>query len=213
MTIASKVLMLLAYFRLLARRQRAMYEAGALVGLPSWRILLHGLGRLRPAEFWAAAVIHQSYANGSASPFGEFASREWTEIKEGHERSELARHHRHGHNWQHWLYVDDDGGRLAYEMPDWATREMVADWWAGAKGMAGEGTPDLWMWYYERAGRLVLHRNTRVLTEALVRLFPSPSRPSSVGGRMLPLGDLFDLLRPERHAVAGLVPGNTLDAR
>ena len=88
----------------------------------------------------------------------------------GDSRFELAwfKHFtRNDHHWVHWLYGHPTtGDTIALPMPEECVREMIADWMSVGK-IKGNKVLD---WYGLNAGRMRLHKDTRVLVETILRL-------------------------------------------
>lgn len=80
--------------------------------------------------------------------------------------------HRNPHHWQHWVLVNDDGefgepGKVvALEMPITCVLEMVADWWSFS--WRSGNLREVFGWYEDRRGCIVLHEDTRRHVEGLL---------------------------------------------
>ena len=79
-------------------------------------------------------------------------------------------HHIHAnpHHWQHWLLFEDenDGKPKPLEMPKEHALEMVADWWSFS--WRSGNLREVFGWYGEHKGRIVLHPSTRKYVESVL---------------------------------------------
>ena len=82
--------------------------------------------------------------------------------------------HRNKHHWQYWIFMDNEGNMQALEMPEKYAVEMIADWYAVAIVEGGmDKVPErVARWYYERAGKILLHQNTKRFVEDNIRVTP-----------------------------------------
>jgi hypothetical protein len=74
---------------------------------------------------------------------------------------------RQPHHWQYWVLIQDqDNPKIQpLKMPEKYVKEMVADW-RGA-GMA-QGYTNLWEWYHQNRGKIILHPDTRKRVEEIL---------------------------------------------
>lgn len=74
---------------------------------------------------------------------------------------------RNRHHWQWWLITWDRGETNALPIPEADIREMVADW-IGA-GWAIVGRPNPLPWYEQNKTKIILHDDSRVTLERLLK--------------------------------------------
>ena len=74
--------------------------------------------------------------------------------------------HRNPHHWQYWLLQEDDGPVKALKMPREFLLEMIADWRGAGKA---QGFATINAWYAMQREKIVLHPDTRVELEQILR--------------------------------------------
>lgn len=132
-----------------------VFVAGLATGAPLWRLLVHDLSKFLPSE---------------APHYG----RQYYGPKDRREQFQRAWHlhqRRNPHHWEYWVSADN---YLPLEMPEWAVREMVADWMAATRVTQGRWpAAEDWPWLEKNWLRIQLHVNTRRLVSRLLHeLFP-----------------------------------------
>lgn len=162
---------LLPTFRYLCQalaHKRHVLIAGRRTRAPLWRLLIHDWTKFTPAE---APHYGRQFFGSADDPLG-FAYA-WL-------------HHQNAnpHHWEYWVPVSGNrrGGYKDLEplpMPDWAVREMVADWMAANRTYAGEWPKDMetWKWFRENwpGIKARMHPETVARTEAvLCEIFTAP---------------------------------------
>ena len=77
-------------------------------------------------------------------------------------------HHIHWnpHHWQHWILIEDNGKPKALEIPEKYVYEMIADWWSFS--LRNEKPKEIFDWYQEHKGKMLLHPETRKLVESIM---------------------------------------------
>lgn len=85
------------------------------------------------------------------------------------DRAWLHHQNHNPHHWQYWCLInDDDGKAVPLEMPANYAYEMVADWGSFAyRVRKGQNLRD---WYAANRDKMMLHKKTRRLVEALVEI-------------------------------------------
>ncbi len=130
----------LSLFRTIVKHKWYVMKAGRRFGVSWYRLLVHDLSKLSPAEFIG---YRNKFHAGVDDPDG-FAQT-W-------------RHHleKNDHHWQHPSYEDG-----AKPMPEQCVREMVADWISAGIAYGGKN-PDVndWPWLRENMPRMILHNTT-----------------------------------------------------
>ena len=88
---------------------------------------------------------------------------------EAFDRAWLHHQNHNPHHWQYWCLInDDDGKAVPLEMPANYAYEMVADWGSFAyRVRKGQNLRD---WYAANRDKMMLHKKTRRLVEALVEI-------------------------------------------
>lgn len=127
--------------------------AGRKTGAPLWRLLIHDLSKLSPIEF---SYYAGHYAHGPTSPINYMWA--W-----------LHHQNRNPHHWEYWIHRSNHclvpTGFPVNEplpMPEWAVKEMVADWMAKRKEQSGQWpTKHHWPWIKNEYFKIQLHAHTR----------------------------------------------------
>lgn len=133
--------------------------AGRQTGAPLWRLLIHDLSKLTPSEF--------SYYVGYVNDNGGQVKYAWAWL-----------HHQNNnpHHWEYWIprssHYLTAGAFPANEpvpMPDWAIKEMVADWMASRRANSGKWpTEQDWPWLRDTYKSITLHDETRNKVDRLL---------------------------------------------
>lgn len=169
-----------------------VFLAGLKTKAPLWRLITHDLSKLSPAEFCGYAdYFHTSqewkdrevfrntgkYGLEALIPYGELAS----------DRFSLAwLHHQNAnpHHWEHWLRRPK--GTPA-PMPEWAVREMVADWMGAGRVYGGEWPEENdWKWFCDNVGKMRFHGDTVVV---LAKVLSEVGCPMDVRGKLFTYGE------------------------
>lgn len=147
------------YLLLVLKHKWFVLLAGLRLRVPLWRLLLHDWTKLRPSEL----VHYNRQFFGRADDPAGFA-RCW-----------LRHQNRNPHHWEYWIcrtghssgaWVCADNEPLP--MPEWAVREMVADWMGAARAYEGNWPSiNSWSWFETNRHRLRLHCET---SRTLVRI-------------------------------------------
>jgi hypothetical protein len=127
------------YFWLTLKHKWFVLLAGIRTGAPFWRLLVHDWTKFLPCEL--PHYDRQFFGKGPKDPAGFI--RAWTH----HQNS-------HPHHWEYWIprsghtrcdlpYADNE----PIPMPEWAVREMVADWLGASRAYEGRW-PEMasWTW-------------------------------------------------------------------
>lgn len=96
-------------------------RAGWWTRAPLWRLLIHDWSKFTPTEF--RGYVRQFYGDKGDA-------RAWRRAWLHHQNS-------NPHHWEYWI-VRGPNSFTALVMPDWAVREMVADWMAMARMLNGQ---------------------------------------------------------------------------
>ena len=166
----------MSYFWLTLKHKWFVFLAGLRTKAPLWRLIIHDWSKFTPAEL---PHYQRQFFGDKGDPAGFIAA--WV-------------HHQNTnpHHWEYWIprtghnrctppYRDNE----PIPMPEWAVREMVADWLGAGRAYEGEwpmgNDPDEWHWYGENYWKMRLHPETRemvqrVVQEAAELLPPLPKR-------------------------------------
>lgn len=159
------------YLRYLLRHKWYVFVAGRRIGVSAWRLIIHDWSKFLPSE-WRPYV---AYFYGPKPDKKEPDDYLYWNAVSAHripfDRAWLHHQHLNPHHWQHWILRSDDGAVDALEMPHRFTLEMVADW-SGA-GRAITGRWDVSDWYEKNKNKMILHRKTRTLVEAVLKCMTS----------------------------------------
>lgn len=155
----------LKYVWLTLKHKAFVFRAGLRTRAPIWRLLIHDWSKFTPAE---APHYGRQFFGDRSDPTG-FA-KAW------------VHHQNHNpHHWEYWISRTghDRASHLdgSLEMPEWAVREMVADWFGASRAYGGAWPRDWksWTWMRDNLQARILprvHPRTRecilkVLSEVL----------------------------------------------
>lgn len=139
------------YLKYVLRHKWYVFKAGREIGVPIITLLMHDWDKFLPSAWTAYSnTFYDSNGNSRYEPDKRFAV-EWCKHQ-----------NRNKHHWQYWLLTWDRGEEECMPMPDYAIKEMIADW-IGA-GSAVKAKP-VWEWYDANNTKLKLHGNTRSQVE------------------------------------------------
>lgn len=142
-----------------------VFRYGLRTKAPLWRLFIHDWTKLLPVEFphYARQIC------GSGGDEVAFAQA-WNH------------HSKHNpHHWEYWIPVTAHMRSALppnpLPMPEWAVREMVADWLAASHATLGAAvhSVEAWSWFQnEKDVKLRLHPDTwATLNRVLVEYFES----------------------------------------
>jgi hypothetical protein len=148
-----------------------VFRAGLKTRAPIWRLVIHDWSKFTPAEL---PHYGRQFFGDRSDP-------------EGFARAWLHHQNLNPHHWEYWIprevHERDPGGRgpgQAMEMPEWAVREMIADWMGAGRAYEGAWPGKDWPWLFANWPRIAprLHPETRILVRAFVE---------AVTGALLPV--------------------------
>lgn len=151
------------YFWLTIKHKWFVFIAGLKVKAPIWRLLIHDWSKFLPAEL----PHYQKQFFGLANNPKGFINC-W-----------LHHQNLHPHHWEYWIprtghnrcnppYRDN----MPIPMPEWAVREMVADWLGAGRSYEGK-YPNVnnWVWFEKNKNKFRLHLDTwRLLYKIIAEL-------------------------------------------
>lgn len=143
------------YLMYVLRHKWHVFRAGAQLGVPLWRLLIHDWTKFTPAEW--GPYVRRFYAGNNSK---------WEKDTDPQEWKDAWKHHwsNNPHHWEYWLAIGYEPA-TPLEMQEVYVREMVADWYGA--GMA-QGKPDIAGWYHKNSHKMTLHETTRQRAEALL---------------------------------------------
>ncbi len=142
----------LHYLRVYFKHKYGVFLAGRVLGLPLWRLLVHDLSKLHPAEYLPAVAYRALDPTKTVHADSEQARI----IERG--RAGILRHIlRNKHHAEAW----PDG-----RMEDTYVIERVANWWGA--GYAYNDAVNVEKWYAENKARIKLHPDNVSLLENCV---------------------------------------------
>jgi hypothetical protein len=103
------------------------------------------------------------YAAYDAYFYGKSKSKE---VQDAFDLAWLHHIHNNPHHWQHWVLINDDDGTKALEMPEEFVIEMFCDHWAFSHKSGN--LKEIFDWYKDHKLNMIMHRNTKVMYEALL---------------------------------------------
>lgn len=136
---------ILRYAWLTLQHKAYVFRAGLWTGAPIWRLLIHDWSKFTPAE-----LPHYGRQFFGSADDAEGFSQAWN-------------HHQKAnpHHWEYWQMVSGhtrggfpDGSWLP--MPEWAVREMVADWIGASRAYEGRWPAiGQWAWQDKNLSRIL----------------------------------------------------------
>jgi len=157
----------LKYLWLTLKHKAFVFRAGLKTRAPLWRLVIHDWSKFTLAE---APHYGRQFFGAKDDPQG-FA-RAWL-------------HHQNcnPHHWEYWIprtgHGRGDDDLVSLPMPEWAVREMVADWLGASRAYGGTWPNGVihWKWFCDnwysisrRMDRLTIMRVEMVMRE----MFPAP---------------------------------------
>jgi hypothetical protein len=141
-----------------------VFRFGLQVKAPLFRLIIHDWTKFTPYELPAYA---QRFYGDTKNP------RAFAQAWNHHSKS-------HPHHWEWWIPVtshvkseSSTAGR-PLPMPEWAVREMVADWLGASASYEGKVPSSLadWEWYQKDRPKMRLHADTvAILDKVLAEFF------------------------------------------
>ena len=109
------------YLILILKHKWFVLIAGLKTKAPLWRLIIHDWSKLTPFEYRG---YQRQFFDKVKDP------RQW-------EYTWLLHQNRNPHHWQYWISRHKDGPK-AIRMPEWAVREMIADWMGASRAYEGK---------------------------------------------------------------------------
>jgi len=143
----------LTFLKVVAQHKWFVFVVGRNLGVSLWRLLIHDWSKLTPAEFNAYAQFF-------------YGDRESVDF----ERCWVHHQNCNPHHPEYWVNRSEESGK-SIPMPEWAVKEMVADW-VGASRAYGGVWPQYaaWEWFQKSFDAKPLHSDTRRRVLELVQL-------------------------------------------
>lgn len=148
----------LRYAALTIKHKWYVFLAGAQLGVPVWRLIVHDWSKFSPSELPAYGQEFFGFGGGEAF------SRAW------------VHHQNHNpHHWEYWITRSDHrigvsgdaNNAVPLEMPETYVREMVADWCGASRTYTGGWS--ILEWVEENIGKMRLHPVSKILALMLVQ--------------------------------------------
>jgi hypothetical protein len=155
------------YLKYVLRHKWFVFKACLRLGVPLRLAIVHDLSKFSPQE-WGAYVHTFFNSDGTKKDLRKQASYDPNNTGEVTEFSFAWMHHqRNKHHWQAWISIGDSGNLKAVPMPEVYIREMIADWVGAGSAITGNSDPS--EWYEKNKGKMILHSETRLFAESLIR--------------------------------------------
>ena len=149
------------YFWLTIKHKFYVFLAGLKTKAPLWRLIIHDWSKFTPSEY---PHYQRQFFGDKGDPVG--FSKAWL-------------HHQNAnpHHWEYWIsrsgHSKGVNNSNILDMPEWAVREMVADWMGAGKAYNGKW-PDVsnWEWFnqnYEKNIRQNISDNTDMLINKIIK--------------------------------------------
>lgn len=169
----SNLVPILKFFKLTCIHKWYVFRAGLKTKAPLWRLVIHDWSKFLPSE--APHYARRRFGDNSDHL--------------GYVRAWIHHTNTNGHHWEFWIPGSTSSSSpykpgYPVPMPEWAVREMVADWLGAAMAYNGAMPMDRasWKWYNEAILDIRVHEETRDLFEqVLTDIF------GSADGRKYPL--------------------------
>lgn len=169
----------LRYLWLTLKHKLFVFQAGLRTGAPIWRLVVHDWTKFLPAEL---PHYGRQFFGSKDDP-------------EGFARAWLHHQNHNPHHWEYWIERSGHSrategkreGLVPMPMPEWAVREMVADWMGASRAYEGTWPTSIeaWPWFIQNWRDMCLdrlHEETRERVSLIMReLFPEARIPSSFG--------------------------------
>jgi len=148
----------LSYMKYILIHKWWVLVAGARIGAPLWRLLIHDMSKLLPSEW-------NPYAQTFYSEIGDKQYKPCYEF----DYAWLFHQRRNKHHWQYWLLKEDNGNIKALEMPEKYSLEMLADWMGAGKAITGKW--EYKDWYTKNQEKIILNERTRRFIEQKIYIY------------------------------------------
>lgn len=161
------------YLKYVLRHKAFVFVAGLQTGAPIWRLIIHDWTKFMPCEWFA--YVNYFYGNHpkfeTLSPGQKYGhpfslTQDYWSARFDH----AWNHHQKAnkHHWQYWLLTNDsdDPKHKSLQMPDKYVLEMVADWMGAGRAITGKW--EVFNWYQENKGKIMLQESTRERVESLL---------------------------------------------
>lgn len=126
-----------------------------------WQGIIHDWSKFLPCEWFAYA----NHFHGEKKGTQRDKTGYYKPTDTGDPDFDLAwLHHANSnpHHWQWWTQVTDNHKIKAFDMPEWAISEMIADWRGAGRA---QGKPDIRKWYRTNKDKMALSVYTRARLE------------------------------------------------
>lgn len=152
------------YFWLTVRHRWFVFRAGLRLGVPLWRLLIHDLSKFSPQEL---PHYNRQFFGNPTKPKSD---------PQGFAIAWLHHQNHNAHHWEYWMPrtghnrggVDAVNGCLP--MPEWAVREMVADWLGAGRAYDGYWPQPLaWTWLEHARSKMMFHPNTELILDDVLK--------------------------------------------
>lgn len=161
------------YLLLALKHKWFVFLAGLRTKAPLWRLLIHDWTKFLPSEL---PHYQRQFFGPANDPRGFIGC--WTRHQ-----------NRHPHHWEYWIprtgHTRGDPSfpdNQPIPMPEWAVREMVADWLGASRAYEGNWPdPEAWAWLDTNRSRLRLHWESIKLVERVIGELVNRSSPSGRG--------------------------------
>ena len=156
------------YLKYVLRHKWFVFLACMKLGVPLRAAIIHDWSKFSAAEW--APYVHAFYNPDGSKRTTRTDSGTLDGNKVAADFSAAWNHHQktNPHHWQYWVLINDEDGMTALEMPVVFVLEMLADWDGAGRAITGKSDPA--SWYQKNGSKMIFHKNTRELVEALLRL-------------------------------------------
>jgi hypothetical protein len=152
------------YARYLFLHKLYVWQAGVLLGVPRWRLLVHDWQKFLPAEWGPYAEKFFGPQDDIGKHYQEVAKRRT--LRDYYFTYAWNHHLKFGpHHWQYWVLPKQiTVGHVkveCLEIPSKYVREMVADWSGARKAITGEADPRIWFADQIEHGNIIMSASSQ----------------------------------------------------
>lgn len=165
------------YFWLTLKHKWFVFLAGLKTKAPLWRLVIHDWTKFTP---WELPHYQRQFFGKADDP-------------EGFMRCWLHHQNHNPHHWEYWVprtvhakcpkaFLDNK----PIPMPEWAVREMVADWLGASRAYEGVWPqPGKWPWFEKNIFKIRVHPET---LESIFKVLQALGWPQMTVHQFAPLG-------------------------
>ena len=136
-----------------------------------FRGLLHDLSKFRPSEWFPYARFF--YDKDGSKKTRRDKTGYYKPTDTGDDKFDFAwllHQKRNDHHWQWWICPQEGRGYKTFAMSNKAIMEMHCDWIGAGRAQGIDNWDDVRPWYRINKDKMILHPDTRVRIEDLIKI-------------------------------------------